>query len=420
MVTLGADGKPLKTIGPTHLVPFPRESQEKFAGRNHVAWHTTDLMDACERFAGYLATKTPERGGLEHELLKTMADDLDGMGNNQDVFWSAFTVQAKARGTMFLLVDMDPLEVGTMADQIARRMVPSCTMISPEDVDDFQVGPDGKIDWIEFDRSMRLDGKYTRVTWRFDRSGWSARKGEDILVSGEHPCGECPVLIFTESGRFPCYGQFSQLADLSHRLFNARSELDEILRSQTYSILAYPRPDNQAVDIDQIVATVGTSNMLEYYGSNAPEYVAPPNGPADTYFRLIEYLEAKIKTVSLNVESPDQLESGLALQMRFQALNAALSKWAGRMEDLELRMWTLAVRWLGMTDAMIPEIRWHRNYMLADVGAEISILQQMQAGGMPRKATAAQMKRITSIQFGGLDQNRLDEITAEIDEIEAE
>ena len=69
----------------THLIPYPREQDEKFARRNQVAWYANDIAPACERFAGYM-TVNPSSQTMTHDGYKAMADELDGQGNSQDIF----------------------------------------------------------------------------------------------------------------------------------------------------------------------------------------------------------------------------------------------------------------------------------------------------------------------------------------------
>jgi hypothetical protein len=238
------------------------------------------------------------------------------------------------------------------------------------------------------------------------------------LAEGEHPLNECPLLIFTEGGDFPHFGSFAPIADLSRRMFNLDSELDEILRSQTFSLLTMQVSENstdaQKVQAAQVVGeTIGSSNLMVHSGST-PAFIAPPDGPARIYLDRIAALRDQINEIGLVIASSSQRESGLALQMRFQTLNSELAKFASRMEDLEARAWELSRQWLGLTTA--PEVMWSRDFNMADVANELDILASMQASAMPTEVIAEQQRRIVAVQFGGLDQVRQDQIHAAIDQ----
>jgi hypothetical protein len=384
-----------------------------------MAFYASPLSQACDRFVGYLATKAPQRD-TPHELFAQMADDIDGRGNAIDVFWQQFAVNAKARGSMLLLVDMPSMLPQTQADQMATRAAPYWTAIAPETVGDYSVGDDGKFDFVEFDGTFtKKSGEKVACTWRFERTQWEARDREKrVLSEGPVPIGECPVLIFTEGGDFPHFGSFAAIADLSKRLFNLDSELDEILRGQTFSLLTMQVPD-QATEGAKIAAaktageTISTNNLLLHTG-NSPAFIAPQEGPARVYLDRIDKLRDQINEIGLNVATVNAQESGIAMQMRFAQINGALARFAGRMEDLERRAWDLSRRWLGMTAEV--EVSWPRDFNLSDLDIELKVLADMQAANMPTAVIVEQEKRIVMLQFGSLQDDKIDEINAAIEE----
>jgi hypothetical protein len=418
-VTRDGFGVPI-SVGTSYLVRYARESTEKFASRNEMAFYASPLSQACDRFIGYLSTKAPQRK-TPHQLFTQMADDIDGRGNSIDVFWQQFAIDAKARGSMLLLVDMPSVLPQTQADQVAMRAAPYWSAIAPETVSDYAIGDDGKFDFVEFDGTWARteSGEKKPCTWRFERLQWRAYDRERrVLGEGFIPLGECPVLIFTEGGQFPHFGSFSAIADLSRRLFNLDSELDEILRSQTFSLLTMQVPDS-ATEGAKIAAaqtageTISTSNLLMHTG-NSPAFIAPPDGPARVYLDRIDKMRDQINEIGLNVATINAQESGIAMQMRFAQINGALSRFSGRMEDLERRAWDLSRRWLGMTAEV--EVAWPRDFNLSDLATEMQVLADMQASNMPADVIAEQQKRIVMLQFASLPAERIEMINSAIDE----
>lgn len=399
--------------GLSYLVRYPRESDAKFARRNEVAFYASPLARACARFVGYMSTRPPVRE-MPNEVFQRVADDVDGKGNSVDVFMNQFAMDTKARGSMLLLVDMPAAMPISRAQQLQERKLPFWSAVRPEDVEDYALGDDGKFEFVEFGGTFtKPDGATVSCTWRFTRQGWSAKDKEgESLTEGAHHLGQCQVLICTEGGDFPHFGPFSAIADLAKRLFNVDSELDEILRSQTFSLLTMQVPDG-SVESDKLSAarvageTIGTHNLLVHTGST-PAFIAPEDGPARIYLDRIKGLKGEIDEVGLNVATVNQQESGIAMQMRFQAINGELSKFAGRMEDLERRAWDLSRLWLAMQEA--PKVAWPRDFNLADVQTELAILRDMQATGMPAEAIAEQQKRVVALQFAGLDPERQQEV----------
>lgn len=418
LISYDSKARPI-AVASSYLIQYPRESETKYARRNEIAWYASPLAQVVSKFTSYLATRTPVRS-MANPLYEAMADDIDGKGNAIDVFWSEFMREAKARGSMLLLVDMPPSMAPTLDQQLRTRVAPYWTAIKPELLTDYEIGDDGKFNYAEFSGNFTQDdAKRVECTWHFDRTSWRAVDGmQRTLAEGEHPLNECPLLIFTEGGDFPHFGPFAPIADLSRRMFNLDSELDEILRSQTFSLLTMQVSENstdaQKVQAAQVVGeTIGSSNLMVHSGST-PAFIAPPDGPARIYLDRIAALRDQINEIGLVIASSSQRESGLALQMRFQTLNSELAKFASRMEDLEARAWDLSRQWLGLTTA--PEVMWSRDFNMADVANELDILASMQASAMPTEVIAEQQRRIVAVQFGGLDQVRQDQIHAAIDQ----
>jgi len=417
------NGKISVTVnGQCYLIRYPRESEEKYGRRAEVAFYASPLAQACSRFVGYLSTKPPQRQ-MFSPLYEAMRDDIDGQGNSLEVFFQEFMGQAKARGSMLMLVDMPAQISPNLAAQLASRETPYWTPINPEDLTDWEIGDDGKFNFCTFPGLFTQEnGERIECIWRFDREGWEARDEEKeiLLGSGEHPLGECPVLIWTEGGSYPNFGPFASIADLSKRLFNLDSELDEILRSQTFSLLTMQVPDDSTAEQKMAAAraageTVSTQNLMVHSGST-PAFIAPADGPARVYLDRIDKIRDQIKEIGLDVASINQQESGIAMTTRFQVINGALSYFAGRMEDFERRAWSLSKKWLGLS--VEPTTEWQRDYNIADVERELDILSQMQSTAMPPEVVTEQRRRVIAVQFGGADQETLDGLNEAIDETE--
>jgi len=420
-VSYDSDGRAIDTSY-SYLVRYSRESKEKYARRNDVAFFTAPLRRAVSRFEGYLSSKKPYRE-YNNSLYQAMADDIDGKGNSIDVFMRSFVQEAKARGSMLALVDMPSQMAASRAEQIQERKVPYWTPIYPENVTDYDVGDDGKFSYCKFSGTYVFEsGEKTKCEWYFSKTEWAAYDGDKRLDGDDHNLGQCPVLIFTEAGDFPYFGPFSFIADLSRRLYNLESELDEILRSQTFSLLTMQVKDDSSsaekIEAARIAGeTIGTSNLMVHAGQQ-PSFIAPPDGPANIYLQRIEAIKNEMEEVGLNVSTINQQESGIAMQMRFHAVNSELAAFSAQMEDFERRCWDMSATWLSLNAQ--PEIEWQRDFDIADTQAELEILAEMQATNMPGPVVVAQQKRIVSVQFAGADQDAINEMMLAFDEMEQE
>lgn len=394
-----------------YLVQYPRESGDKFERRKAIAWYHNALRPACQRFAGYLVKRPPQRT-LTQPALEALADRCDWQDNSLDVFWSGFMVEAKARGTMLLLVDM-PKD----GDE---RTWPVLTALTPERLLRYRLTHQGALAEAALSDSLEIDGKMQSVERIYTETDWRVLYGQRVLEQGAHKLGVCPILAFSESGPFPTFGEFANIADLSKRLYNLRSELDEILRSQTFSLLTYKVPTEQfPLDLGEVAQTIGTHNLLQTF-PNGAEFIAPPEGPARVYLDVIQEVAALIRQTALIVDLPDSRlnESGVALQLRFQSLNASLVHFARRMEDLERRMWALVGRWLGIEPDV--SVTWGKDFSVADLKTEIEVAQNMAALNAPPAYQTAKLRQLIQLDLAGLPDEDLQAALAGVDEIQQE
>jgi hypothetical protein len=406
------------------LIQYPSETDDQFEKRKEVAWYVNDIRPACMRFVGYLSKRQPLRQ-TENASLQAVFDDADWRGNSIDIFLQSFMVEAKARGTMLVLVDM-PAQ-----DQLAERPVPYLSMIKPERVTEYVMNERGGFDSVTFTDTE--DGKQIFITW--DRDNWLITDGKDTIRQGNHGLGICPVLVFTESGYYPCEGEFSGLVALSKRLMNLRSELDEILRRHTFPIFSAQFPmlspvgdelpeSLQARQVALIKSlTDAVASLGKERGIVTPSpvsFVAPPDGPATTYQSVIKDIEQKVKEIGFDTAQTGEksAESGLALTIRFQALNASLSAFAMRMEDFERSVFYVAGLWLGIDATTALAVQWSRDYQIADVATELATLDAMTASGFSREVLDEQMRSVIQILFANRSPETLDALLESVASME--
>ncbi|MEN9489639.1 MAG: hypothetical protein RJA63_88 [Pseudomonadota bacterium] len=408
-----------KTAGPCHLVPHMRESPEKFAGRAARAVYENHLREACERFVSYLGRRQPVRDGLDAPLTRIFVDDCDMRGTPLSEFISAFSLQARARGSMLLLIDMPRADDDgpvSLLDQIERRRVPYLRAIKPEHLADYDVDDETGL----FERvsvCVNDDEDECIQTWTAD--GWEIRRKDDdeVMDAGLHSFGRCPVIAFTESGElFPCLGKYAQIADMSLGVFNNNSLLDEILCSQTFSILTLQVPDNfSQYSAAEAVATIGTSSMLIHPGAT-PAFVSPDQGNAETYLKKITQLEAGIARVGMQDASNGSgaAESGTARKLRFERLNADLATFARRLQAIERQMWALFHRALNTQNRVT--VSYPSDFNLVDSAAELAILGTMSAEGFPAEVLIEKRAAIVGAEFDSADQETIAALMAAVRE----
>jgi len=419
----GGSGKRRPVLsGASELVPYLRESPEKFAGRCAVAVYENHLRSACERFTAFLGRRKPMRSSADAPLVTLMLDDADLRGSSLDQFMVTTALEAKARGSALVLIDMpdEAQPAVSLADQIARRRVPHLTRIEPERVSAHELDPaTGLFTSLSIDCMETIEGKgEQKCTRTWDANEWRLEHDGRVIKRGPHKFGQCPVLALTEDGSlFPHVGKYAQIADLSRRLYNARSELNEILRGQTFSLLTLQVTAEQAstFNAETTAATIGTHSMLVHQGQT-PAFIAPDASPAETYQKEIAELAASIRRIAMddNTEQGGQPESGLARRLRFEQLNADLATFAAQLQQLERRMWTLFHRALNTNNRV--EVAYPTDFNLIDTLGELDILEALMRTGFPPAVLAEKRRVIVSAEFDASEDDTKTALLASIDE----
>jgi hypothetical protein len=294
-------------------------------------------------------------------------------------------------------------------------------MAYPEDVVTFQVNDiTGLFDSITLRGVEDVDGDDAEVERDYDTKGWRVRVGHRVIRSGEHAFGQCQVLAFTENrSTFPHIGKFEQIATMSRDLFNLRSELREILRSQTFSLLTLQIPVNEVGAVEsaaKLAATIGTHSMLAHQGIQ-PAFIAPDSGPAQTYLDNIGELKASIRAISLDDSTSDATsaaESGTARRLRFEALNAELASFAASLAQLELRVWAMFHRAFDQVSSVT--VTPTTDFNLVDTLAELDVLTSMQSTGFPLAVQAAKKRAVVLTEFDSSSDDEKAALLAAIDE----
>lgn len=406
----------MEELSADHIIRYPRERDKKYKARKEIAYYINAIHPAVSLFVGYLQKHPPERD-IPGDLLPLILDDCDKRNNDIDVFFSGFFKNAKARGCNLLLVDMPDQIPATKQYQIDQRAVPYFVEILPETVHSYKMNQFGDFEWIIIEEQVKEQEPFgkaeTTTQYRyFDRQKWAIYdKDLNVTEQNEHNLGVCPVVALSETGKFPTLGEFSQIPRLSKRLMNLYSELDEILRSQTFSLLTMEQPAVPVGENETI--TISTDNAL-FFENNRPEFIAPPAGPAETYQKQIEKLENVIDKKSYMAIQDGVGESGKAKEYRFQALNNSLSAFAHKTEDFERKVWDIVCKWLNIPNE--TSVSYKKDFNIKDLMTEIEIANGMTALNIGKKYEAAKKKQLVSLDLESLENEDMQDIFDEIDD----
>lgn len=391
---------------------FPRERDNKYSNRQNLSYYINHIKPKCSLFIGYMTKFKPMRT-IENDLQNALLENADFRNNSLDKFLSAFFENAKARGCNLLLIDM-PKEIPTnLKEQLRIRALPYLVEVLPETVFDYSLDSFGALEWVLIEAQTSDKTPFSTETNKtiyryYDKNNWRLYNSEKIVIdSGEHLLGVCPILIFSENGTFPSIGDFTQIADLSKRLMNLYSELDEMLRGQTFSLLAMKKPIDGS-GIDKI--TISTDNAL-FFDDTAPVFIAPPSTPAEMYQMQISKIENLIQKISYSSVN-DNVESGIAKEYKFQELNNALSSFSQRTEDFERNIWDIVCKWLKIENNVL--VSYNTDFNIKDLKTEIETATAMMDLNLGSVYNLEKKKQLIVLDLEGIENDKKTEIFNEL------
>ena len=402
-----ADGKELDQFG--------RETDAKYEDRQESSKREYEnIFDSkVSRYTGYLFKTLPIRE-TNDSILTGIKEDMNRRGESADIFFANFAKNGKVRGVNLLLVDSPDTVADNREDQIKKRISPYMVEILPERVTEYKIDEFGAFEYVAFSDSLD-NSTYGQIEVEdiiryYDKEVWRIYDSGGVMLDEKpHGLKVCPVLIFSEKGKFESLGEFSQLGGMSKRLFNLDSELKLLLRGQTFSILTLWAEKGSKPEI-----SLGTDNALLYSGDHPPAFISSDAAQAATYETKIIKVKESMDRVAYDISTTAARESGIALEVKFAALNASLNSYAQRMESLERKAWDLICIKLGVSEEAIG-ISYTLEFSITDVLNELEILDNVNKIMDLPQYRSIKMKTIISEDLKSLEQAEKDSINSEID-----
>lgn len=394
----------------SYLMQFSREVDEKFKSRQNMAYYVNYLKPSIERFASYIFKNSAMRNS-NYDLIKIIFDNCDNGGNSLNIFIQNFFKNAFLFGINLILVDMPRTLPSNLKEQKEKRAVPYFVEVSPLNLHDFSY-KNGVFEWaiLRYEVEIKKPFEKSEILTEFhyyDSTKFEKRdKDFNIIETIEHNLGLCPLLALNFSSEFLGDTIAHEIAEISRRIYNARSELDEILRGQTFSILAYHIPEGAPLPES---LKISTDNVILFSGE-APRFISPSAENANIYINQIENLEKIITEISLNPVnlSTKSSDTGVALQFKFENLNGFLLNLAKKLEDFERRVFEVVFKWLKINYDY--EIIYPSNFQISDLKSEIENASALSDFGLPTPWKVAKMKQLARLDLNGISDDEMNEI----------
>lgn len=343
-----------------HKATTPSKPTKKLKARRALARYENVARVLLDAYTGVLFREPPRRQVGPDEAatahpLSIWWDDVDGSGTTIDEWMQQAWVAAAAYGHVAVLFDRPTGGGPTAADTAA----PFLRLYAPLDLVDWLTDDQGQLTAVRLQEAAPRPDFSTLISATRLREirpeGWELREGQQVLEAGEWDyAGSLPVEILYGQRRplVPVVGQ-SILGDpkLFYDVYNLTSEIRELLRSQTFSLLNVPLgTGTDAISVEQAKAmsgeVVGTENA--FFSGLPISYVSPDSAQVQVYMEeRRELLRTIYRLAGVPWEGDSrEVESGDAQRIKRDEFYGRCATYAAECERVD---YALAELWFRAT-----------------------------------------------------------------------
>lgn len=365
-----------QSINNGNLFMHPKERVDDYNRRVNMSYYYNFCSPIIDIYADHLFKQAVIEDWAElAPTIELVKNDIDRQGSSIQEFRKQLSDTAQVYGHCFVLVDSPEYSktkgIRTRKDQIDNRAFPYATIYIPQNMINWALDKEGKPYWVLLRESYdanedpeNYDRKKTRrCEYRlWTRDAWYLYNDDyELIMAGVHNLGMVPIVcVFDKKSKtarnFLGISQIADISFIARDIYNASSELRQILRDQTFAFLAIQGNSDEFGALD-----IGTGKALLYpEGRETPVYVSPSSDNASVYFDHIDRQIAKIfqlakidagvggqaKSTPASGASVDN-QSGISKAWSFNQTNSSLSTKSANLEDAELRIWQIFALWEG-------------------------------------------------------------------------
>ena len=411
--------------------PSPKQASPKLTERRKLARYENIAATLIEQLQGLLFRMKPERTSGAGQLdmsspLMQFWRNADGLGNTWDDLLQEAWGPCAAFGHLWGYVDVLP-------DDPRRAVV---RWYTPIDVPDWLVDEQGALRSVKFLEAVPRESYQKTLTAssieirvrEVNAEGWILRtRNGKVISQGTHDFGVVPAFVLYAKRRAltPFIGR-SVLGDpqLYIDLYNCISEVRELLRKQTFTILNVPigdAPGGVQREQQLIGQQSGTGNVL--FTTNSAQMLSPDNANVTSYHEHMDRLTRIIYRLAVLPWEGDSraAESAESRKVKRQDLDAVLASYADELQrvdhfvtDLVYRAYygqDAAERW---RDRDQLTIRWPDTFDAPDLTAVTKQFAEALALELGPTASGEIRKRAARLVLPDTDEAVMDAIDADI------
>lgn len=351
---------------------------------NHVQT-TVDI------YRSFLFREAPKRQlGLltQNPLVAEWVGDTDQEGQDMNSFLKTVSDWALVMGNVWILIDKPTYKVQTQAEEIAHGIRAYAAMYNPMNVLDwhYERNVAGKmvLTYIKVKESDNPDSMVI-TEWTGDqvlrsRISKDENGNPDQVVAQQqfdNPLGYVPFVNHAPI-KSPIKGVghsvVGDVADGQKYIYNLLSELEQTIRISGHPTLVKTTSTSAAAGAGAII------NMDNDTDPGLRPFLLQPtaagvNGILDTIEKVVEGIQRMTHTSAVQV-TKGAAQSGVALQVERQLLNAKLGDIADTLQETEKAMWRIWFDWQGITPPADFDIEYATSFDLRDTSAEVELYRK--------------------------------------------
>jgi hypothetical protein len=369
----------------------------------------------------------------EFELWQMFQKDADYYRTDYNMFLNEARKKSSIFGHVGILVDMPVKSTDTQAESIDRKVYPYLALYTPLDILDWIIEKDklGRPELVglklkEFDGTYKIweqNAWYSYIIGR-DADG----KDKPVLIeTGVNKLGEIPFVWLFNSIKTRYIGEsdLKNIANTDISIYNNLMQIEEIVDLAAFPMMRKPmKRQGQVGDEDR----VGPSAVQEFDPSlgeaGKPDWMrSEVAAPIDAVLKVIGWKIVEIlrnATLSEATTERKTAESGYALSIRRDLLNAALVAKAKFLAEAEERIVYFWCRWVDK-DEWANDVKIDRPQKFSVEKLKLDLENAILSKTVIRSKTfnAELQKKLSREMMGtGIDDKAYTEIDKEIDEYE--
>lgn len=437
VIQVKVNGVVLKDKTGGNLFKHKKERHEDYKERIDMSYYYNFCAPIIDIYTNHLFKESVNEdwGNIEN-LIDDRKDDIDRKGSSIIEFRKETAELAQLYGHVFVVTDKPSTDrnIVSLAQQKEEGLFPYLTLFHPQDVLNWALDEFGQPYWVMLRESMNgnidpfaFNAKNTdMVQYRlWTRTEWILFNSSfEEIGKANHPCGKVPIDIVYNKPSKKCrnflgISEIADIAFITRDIYNKCSELNEIIRNQTFAILTL---QGKSTDYDEL--SVGTSKALLYpRDSQQPGYISPASENATVLMTQIDrqvhkiFQLAKLEGGTASQEKQVDSQSGISKAFDFQETNSALAKKAGHMEDAEMRIWDTFARWEGQK-SFEGSISYSRDFNIQDLNQDLDEAEKLIRMQLGREFNIQIKKEIIKKKFPRITDEDREKMIKEVEDKE--